>query len=96
MSEEPKLEEPLNPETEKPKQSAEHERLAGRRPLKTVLLLAIGPVLSQLANSVFMLINQLWVARALGDSGLAAISTYNAFDATGRAFGFFLALAAAT
>ena len=93
---EPKLDEPLNPESNKPEPSAETKRLAGRPPLMTILVLAIGPVLSQLANSVFMLINQLWVAKALGDDGLAAISTYNAFDATGRSFGFFLALGAAT
>ena len=93
------LEEPLN--TDAPKdsdkaKSADEMRLAGRPPLKTVLLLAIGPVLSQLANAVFLLVNNLWVSKAIGDDGLAAISTYNAFDGISRAFGFFLAIGAAT
>ena len=93
------LEEPLNPNDseEKPQKThSEDQRLGGNAPLKTVALLSIGPVISQLASSVFLIINALWVSRAIGDNGLAAISTYNCFDNTGRAFGSFLQIAAAT
>ena len=93
------LEEPLNAGESKQKQLQQKggdERLAGKPPLKTVLLLSIGPILSQLANAIFILINNLWVSKAIGDNGLAAISTYNTFDSISRSFGFFLSIGAAT
>ena len=93
------LEEPLNPENEAPvphKRGGEDQRLCGRPPLKTVLILAIGPIISQISNAVFLIINTLWTSKAIGDDGLAAISTYNMFDNSGRAFGFLLSLGAAT
>ena len=93
------LQEPLNPNDEdmKPvKARPEDERLCGKPPLKTIFLLSIGPIISQLANSIFLIVNTFWVSMAIGDNGLAAISTYNAFDNIGRAFGSFLQIAAAT
>ena len=93
------FEEPLNQEAERKvlqKQGNEDQRLCGRQPLKTVLVLAIGPVISQIANAAFVIINTLWTSKAIGDDGLAAISTYNMFDYTGRAFGFLLSMGAAT
>ena len=93
----PELQEPLNPDNvPKPAKSAEDERLAGRAPLKTVALLSIGPIISQISNAVFAVINTLWTSKACGDDGLAAISTYGAFDNSGRGFGFMLSIGAAT
>ena len=95
----PSLEEPLNPVAEEAvsrKITAEDQRLCGRPPLKTVFILAIGPIISQVSNAVFLIVNTLWTSKAIGDDGLAAISTYNMFDNSGRAFGFLLSLGAAT
>ena len=91
------LEEPLNPDNPAtPKMSPEEERLAGRPPLKTVAVLSVGPIISQVSNAVFAVINTLWTSKACGDDGLAAISTYGAFDNSGRGFGFMLSIGAAT
>ena len=91
-----KLEEPLNPEPEKPRKSAEDARLGGRPPLKTVLILAIGPILSQMTNALFGVITTLWVSKAIGEDGMTAVSSYNVFEGMGRAVGFFLSVAAST
>ena len=93
------LEEPLNPKEsaeDSHRTRSEDERLGGKPPLRTIVVLSIGPIISQLASSVFLIINTLWVSLAIGNNGLAAISTYNCFDNIGRAFGSFLQIAAAT
>lgn len=91
-----KLEEPLNPEAEPPKKTAEDFRLGGRPPLKTVLVLAIGPILSQMTNALFGVITTIWVSKAIGEDGMTAVSSYNVFEGMGRAVGFFLSIAAST
>lgn len=71
-------------------------RLGGSKPLKTIFKLSIGPLLSQVTNGLYGVITTIWISKACGDDGLSAVSTMNAFDGIGRAFGFFLAIAAAT
>lgn len=74
----------------------EHYRLAGRPPLKTIMFLSIGPMVSQVVGALYSIIDTIWVAKACGDEGMAAVSTYNCFDNIGRSFGFFICTAAAT
>ena len=71
-------------------------RLGGSAPLKTIFKLSVGPLLSQVTNGLYGVITTIWISKACGDDGLSAVSTMNAFDGIGRAFGFFLAIAAAT
>lgn len=71
-------------------------RLGGSKPLKTIFKLSVGPLLSQVTNGLYGVITTIWISKACGDDGLSAVSTMNAFDGIGRAFGFFLAIAAAT
>ena len=66
----PSLEEPLNPVAEEAvsrKITAEDQRLCGRPPLKTVFILAIGPIISQVSNAVFLIVNTLWTSKAIPD-----------------------------
>lgn len=72
----------------------EYIRLGSRSPLKTILYLSIGPLISQVTNAVYGIVNTIWVSRACGDDGLASISTYNNFDTIRRAFALFLQVAA--
>jgi Na+-driven multidrug efflux pump len=52
--------------------------------------------MSQLAGALVGVVNSIWIAKALGDLGMTAISTYNNFDTLSRAFGFFLQVSAST
>ena len=76
------------------KASDEDKRLGGSPPLKTIIILSIGPLISQLTGALYGIINTLWISKAVGDSGLTAISTYNNFDTIGRSFAFFLQVSA--
>lgn len=70
--------------------------LGMKPPLKTLLILSIGPFVSQLTQALFGLIDTMWIEKALGDKGVTEVSTYSNFDTIGRAFGFFLNVAAST
>jgi Na+-driven multidrug efflux pump len=74
----------------------EHERLGGHPPLPTIFRLAVGPVLAQGSTALYGIVDTIWVSKALGEVGMAAISTYSAFDGIGRAFGFFVNAAGAS
>ena len=76
------------------KNEAEKYRLGGRPPLKTLVILLVGPFISQVVNGLYGVISSMWVARALGDIGMSAISLYSNLDMIGRAFGFFMNTAA--
>jgi Na+-driven multidrug efflux pump len=75
-------------------ESDEHMRFGGERPIKTVLKLSVGPLVAQGAGSLLGIIDTIWVAHALGELALAAISTFSAFDGVGRAFGYWIGTAA--
>lgn len=77
----------------KKKSAAEHYRLAGRKPLLTVLLLSIGPLLSQITSALYGIVSTIWVSKYIGEIGMTSISTATAFDNIGRAFGFFISTA---
>ena len=89
------IENPLLGDTKKMTENQlEHFRLAGRPPLSTILHLSIGPMVSQVVGALYSIVDTIWVSRACGDRGMAAVSTYNCFDNIGRSFGFFLCTAA--
>lgn len=71
-------------------------RLGGKPPLQTLCFLSIGPLISQLTNALYGVINSIWISRAIGNSGLTAISTYANFDVIGRAFASYLQVSATT
>ena len=83
-------------ELDKQKNAKEHYRLAGRPPLKTVLILSIGPILSQLTGAIYGIVDTIYVSHAIGQDGMTAISAYTAFDNIARAFGFFVSVAGST
>ncbi|OHT06423.1 MatE family protein [Tritrichomonas foetus] len=68
----------------------EHYRLGGRKPLPTLAILTFGPLVSQLVAGLYGVVSSMWVAKAMGDVGMAAISCYSNLDNIGRAFGFFM------
>lgn len=71
-------------------------RLAGRKPLITILNLMVGPVISQVTGALYGIINSIWVSKKLGEQGLSAVATEITFEGIGRAFGFFLMIAGST
>lgn len=78
----------------KGKNQKEKYRLGGKKPLQTLCILLVGPLVSQVVNGLYGVVSSMWVARALGDIGMSAISLYSNLDMIGRAFGFFLLSAA--
>ena len=70
--------------------SEEVERLGGKRALPTMILLSVGPFISQLSTALYGIVDTMWVSKAIGDRGMTAISTYSNFDTISRAFGYFL------
>ncbi|EAY14269.1 MatE family protein [Trichomonas vaginalis G3] len=56
----------------------------------------MGPMVSQVIGALYSIVDTIWVAKACGDRGMAAVSTYNCFDNIGRSFGFFMCTAAST
>lgn len=79
---------------EKPAMSDEARRLGSRGPLKTIILLSVGPLISQITGSMYGIVNTVWISKAIGDKGMTAISTYNNFDTIGRSFAYFLQVGA--
>jgi Na+-driven multidrug efflux pump len=93
----PSLEIPDRP-PDPPRQTneEEHYRLGGRPPLKTLAILSVGPLVSQIVSAVYGIVTSMWMARAMGDLGMAAISLFSNLDNCGRAFGFFMNCAASS
>lgn len=68
--------------------------LGGKPPLRTILDLSSGPVVSQTINALYGIVTTFYISIAVHQDGLSAISTYAIFDSVGRSFGFFLSTAA--
>ncbi|KAK8885061.1 hypothetical protein M9Y10_044190 [Tritrichomonas musculus] len=49
----------------------EEKRLGKRPPLITIILLSIGPLISQIVNALYGLVDSLWVAKSIGPKGVA-------------------------
>lgn len=78
------------------KNKEEIYRLAGRKPLITILHLMVGPVISQVTGALYGIINSIWVSKKFGSQGLSAVATEITLEGIGRAFGYFLMIAAST
>ena len=50
--------------------NGEDFRLGGRMPFTTLVILSIGPVISQIFSSLFGVFNSLWVTKYIGSEGL--------------------------
>lgn len=74
----------------------EKRRLAGRAPLKTMLILMIGPIISQVTGALSGIVNSIWISKVLGETGLAAIGLEMSFEVMARAFGYFMMISAST
>ena len=78
------------------KNQQEIYRLAGRKPLITILHLMVGPIISQVTGALYGIINSIWVSKKLGEQGLSAVATEITLEGIGRAFGYFLMIAGST
>lgn len=74
----------------------EIKRLSGRPPLKTILILSIGPLCSQITSTLYGIINTFWVSKYIGEVGMSAVAIVVVWELIGRAFGLFLSIAAST
>lgn len=48
----------------------EERRLGKKKPLTTIFLLSIGPLISQIVNALYGLVDSLWVAKTIGPDGV--------------------------
>ena len=55
-----------------------------------MLILSVGPLISQLVSAMYGVVASMWVAKACGDIGMTAVSLFTNIDNVGRAFGFFM------
>lgn len=65
----------------------EVKRLAGDRPLKTLMKLMIGPLCSQLSSAILGIINYILISKYIGEVGTSAVATDVAWE---YMFPFFL------
>jgi Na+-driven multidrug efflux pump len=79
-----------------PEIGEEAYRLGGRPPLPTLIVLSVGPLISQITGSLYPIVNSVWVAQTLGDTGITAVATFLNFDAISRGFAFFLQVGASS
>lgn len=80
-----------NPDTE-----SRTYRLGGRPPLKTILILSIGPLLTQVVTAVYALVNQVWITKWVGQKGISLISYQISIEGVLRGFGQFMTISGAT
>ena len=76
--------------------SREDIALGSKPPLRTLIIMSVGPFISQLTQAMFGFVDTIWIEKATATRGVTAVSTYSNFDTIGRAFGFFLNVAAST
>lgn len=46
----------------------ENYRLAGRPPLLTLVILSVGPMISQFVSSLYGIVATIWVSRTVGET----------------------------
>ena len=79
----------LNPENE----DDEHYRLGGKPPLRTILSLLAGPLISQITNAFYGIVDSLYISKFVGAYGLTVVSSCYVLDNIAIAFGTFLNIA---
>ncbi|OHS99641.1 MatE family protein [Tritrichomonas foetus] len=92
---EDKVEE-FDEEDEEVKKNTEEYRLGGKTPLMTILTLMIGPLLSQIMQSMYGLMDTFWISKTIGAKGLTTMSLISAIDFVDIAICQFLSVAMST
>jgi Na+-driven multidrug efflux pump len=59
-------------------------------------ILALGPLQSNITNSLYGIVDSIWVSQAVRDKGMIPISTYNQFELIERGFAFWLNVGASS
>ncbi|KAH0795314.1 MatE family protein [Histomonas meleagridis] len=78
---------------EEKKKKDEHYRLGARPPLITILSLLAGPLISQLTNAFYGIIDSMYISKFVGPYGLTVVSSCYVIDYVAIAFGNFLNIA---
>ena len=86
---------PLIPDSPPPVDE-ESVRLGSKPPLKTILSLISGPLLSQLCNCIYGFVNNYWISRGVGEDGLKVLSSLFLFDCLIYSFASLTSIAAAS
>lgn len=77
----------LLPRSDSKSQSFEEShRLGGSTPLKTLGMLALGPVLSEIGSSAYGVVDGIWVGKTLGKEGMSAEGSVFALQYISRGF----------
>ena len=97
-SPEVRLESPLNPEEDsnavQPQiDEKEQYRLGGRPPFQTICHMTVGPLLSQLCQSMYGLMDSFWISRTIGTKGMTVMSLILVVDFVNIAFAQFFSVA---
>jgi Na+-driven multidrug efflux pump len=71
----------------------EHKRLGGMTPLKTILFMTIGPLLSEVCQSVYGLMDSFWIGRTIGEDGLTVMSLVSVVDFVSISFSMYFGVA---
>ena len=71
----------------------EHYRLGARPPLITILSLLAGPLISQLTNAFYGIVDSMYISKFVGPYGLTVVSSCYVIDYVAIAFGNFLNIA---
>jgi Na+-driven multidrug efflux pump len=71
----------------------EHLRLGGMTPLKTILFMTIGPLLSEVCQSVYGLMDSFWIGRTIGEDGLTVMSLVSVVDFVSISFSMYFGVA---
>ncbi|EAY07515.1 MatE family protein [Trichomonas vaginalis G3] len=77
-------------------QGEEHKRLAGYRPLETIIRLCPGPLVSQIVSTLYGVVDSMWVSRFIGEIGMTALSVAFVIDASAISFAIAVSVSAAT
>lgn len=60
--------------------SGEEKRLGSRSPLLTIILLAIGPFISQTVQALYGIVNLFWVSKGIGSKGIEVFGAIYIID----------------
>lgn len=70
--------------------SGEEKRLGGSAPMITILLLSIGPFISQTVQALYGMVNLFWVSKGIGDEGIEVFGAVYLLDFVSLAFSDYL------
>lgn len=77
-------------------ETAEQRKLGGKPPLRTIISLCGGPLISQFTSAMYGLANSMWVSKYVGTLGLAVMSSSYVIENTILSCGYFANVAAST